>query len=273
MLSFIMPIRHPDNVSNKEEQFNTLNQTFRSIGAQTGDAWEAVVVANSGQVLPELTRNMRVVWVDHPPNAALDRARTRAEVYEAIQLDKGGRIAAAADEIDAGRHIMVVDDDDLIHRRLSEFIASQNHRSGWCVDQGYIWQNGSRFLRRTRGFFERCGTSLIVPKEYYLKYSGDTINPANPARATRELGSHTLIFDRVPMASSTWRFVPFLAAIYRLGHSNASQRVVDVSKASSGHGGATPTLRSRLAWCAEKASRLSRTRVIGSHVRRDFFGE
>lgn len=266
MLSFVVPIRHPDNVTDRPEQFRHLGDTFRSIGAQEGDDWEVIVVANPRQILPELARNMRVRWVEFPPNAATAEARTIAEFYGTIQFDKGRRVEAAADEIDPDASIMVVDDDDLVHRGLAKFIASRGERCGWRIDLGYVWLDGSAYLRRAEGFNTRCGTSLIVPREFYLKYSGESFDAA---QATRELGSHKLIFEHIPANRPKFRDVPFRAAIYRLGHQNASQRLIDLGL---GQGNAAAPARGRLSRYLVKVARLLRTRRLSGRLERDFFG-
>ena len=215
---FIIPIRHPEGVPDLERRCARLGETLASLAAQTSSDWTATIVANPTQILPPLPPRVRVLHVDLPPNAALSAARTRQEVFAAIQLDKGRRIRAAMPEVAPDDLVTVVDDDDLVHRDLVAFVTGQDRGCGWVIKRGYWWASGSRLLVLTDRFHERCGTSLLVPPRYYGHVSGALAGEA----ALEELGSHKLIFGRLPLAEPTWRTVPFPAAIYRLQPGYAS---------------------------------------------------
>ena len=258
---FVIPIRHPDGVADRAKQVAELRQTIASVAAQTSPDWTATIVANRTQVLPDLPEGVRVRHVDLPPNAALATARDRPEFVAAIDLDKGQRVAAALTDVEPDDLIMVVDDDDLVHRDLVAFVAAQQPRCGWVINKGYWWRSGSRVLHRTERFHQRCGTSLLVPPHYYAHFTGDLAE----SDAIRELASHKRIFRRLPRQPPAWRYVPFAAAIYRLQGRGVSRSQQMDGWAVGGPETRRPGLRSRLAG-------LRRMRRMTRGIRRDFFG-
>ena len=256
---FVIPIRHPDGVADRAKQLAELRQTLASIAAQSSTEWTATIVVNPAQVLPEIPERTRVRHVDLPPNTALAAARDREELMTALQLDKGQRVAAGLDDVEADDLVMVVDDDDLIHRDLVAFVASKP-RCGWVIGKGYWWRSGSRVLERTERFNDRCGTSLLVPPHYYGHFAGGV----SESDAIRELASHKRIFDRLPKQAPAWRPVPFPAGIYRL-QGRGTSRLQIAASAVGAPVPRPPGLRTRLA-------ALRRLRLMTRAVRRDFFG-
>lgn len=219
MLIFAIPIRHPDNVRDKDTQLAYLDQTVRSIAAQTSGNYRLVIVANHGQALPDLPPQAVVEWVDLPPNTALAQARDREEVYRAILGDKGRRVRAALRHAGPDDALMVVDDDDLISRNLVAYYEEQGQSGAHIITQGYLWADGDTVLRPEARFNDLCGTSLIIPVSYFADVSAPEMD--EEARIA-ELGSHKIIFRRHPK-DRDFREVPFAGAIYRQGHGNASQ--------------------------------------------------
>jgi hypothetical protein len=258
---FVIPIRHPDGVADRAAQLSDLRQTIASIAAQTSPDWTATIVANSTQVLPELPERVRVRHVDLPPNAALATARDRPEIVRAIDLDKGQRVAAGLTDVEPDDLIMVVDDDDLVHRNLVAFVSEQQPRCGWVINKGYWWQSGSRVFHGTERFHERCGTSLLVPPHYYAHFTGGLAE----ADAICELASHKWIFKRLPRQPPAWRYVPFAAAIYRLQGRGVSRSQQIAGWAIGGPEQGRSGLRDRLRG-------LRRMRFMTPGMRRDFFG-
>jgi len=60
MLTFIVPVRHPENARDWTRVRQVLEQTAASIAGQESDEWSAVVVANSGSDLPPLPLRFRL---------------------------------------------------------------------------------------------------------------------------------------------------------------------------------------------------------------------
>ena len=137
-----------------------------------------------------------------------------------IRLDKGRRIHAGFVHAAPGDQVMVVDDDDLIHRDLAGFVAANPSDTFWFVPRGYFWEDGTRRIGLMNRLHKHCGSSLVIPKSAFLAAAEPADSPSEAAIS--ELGSHHLIFERFPETGSNWHPVPFRATIYRVRHSNAS---------------------------------------------------
>jgi hypothetical protein len=258
---FVIPIRHPDGVTDRATQLAQLRHTIASVAGQSSPDWTATIVANPTQMLPQLPERVRVEPVDLPPNTALAAARSKSAVVEALELDKGRRVAAGLKDVEPDDLVMVVDDDDLVHRDLVAFATAQRERSGWVIDQGYWWRSESPLLFRTSRFNDRCGTSLLLPPHYYAYFAGGL----SERDAIRELACHKRIFKRVPRHPPAWRGVPFPAAIYRLQRGGASRLQQSVASATDGKEGRRSVSLVRLAG-------LRRMRFMTPRMGRDFFG-
>jgi hypothetical protein len=224
-LVFLVPIRHPEDCREPEEQARHLHDLFASIANQSSPDWRCVVIADPTQSLPELPDRFSVASIALPPNAAqLAAARNREEFYGTIRRDKGLRLRRGLAEVSSEEMMMVVDDDDLIHRDLAGFLSERRRageQGGWFVERGYSWASGDQHFRKLDGFHRICGTSLLCPPQYFDAWQDG--GPDGREAATDELGSHKIVFDKIGRGDGGFRPVPFRAAVYRLGHSNASQ--------------------------------------------------
>ncbi|NKJ38991.1 hypothetical protein FHT28_005745, partial [Rhizobium sp. SG570] len=60
----------------------------------------------------------------------------RGQVYEAVGLDKGGRILTVMLSARNSRFFMIVDDDDFVSANIVEFAARNADANGWKIDRG-----------------------------------------------------------------------------------------------------------------------------------------
>lgn len=220
--NFIVPVRHPSSVKNKEEQKAFLLDLFGSLEAQTATDFRVFIVVNREQELPELPKFVKRVDVDIPYEPLAFKSTTAAEYHSFVRLDKGRRVAAAFEQFDAEEFVMVIDDDDAVRNDLVEYILT-NAELGprWVIDKGFGWYTGARHFHVINQFHRICGTSLIVrAKEYeYAKLSSHSSREIHEG-ALRELGSHRILVTRGRKHSKDFLRVPFRAAIYRRGNVN-----------------------------------------------------
>ncbi len=256
-LHFLIPIRHPAQVRNADAQLRGLTQTLASLAAQTNTETVVRIACNPEQRLPDGATGVTLCHVDLPPNAALEAATSRAETYAAIRADKGRRVAAAIEGVPDDDLVMVVDDDDLVHRRLAEHVLMDTSDDAHVIETGYLWTDGAGRMRQIDAFHTRCGTSLIVPARAF-RYIAEG---ARDERAYDELGSHRIIAPG--RTGLIFHPVPFPAAIYRLGHRNASQTDVASSRGMVGR------VLAGLKTVREGA--MARQKVDAT-IRTDFFG-
>jgi hypothetical protein len=234
LLGFAISVRHPDSSTDYRRVEALLRRTIGSVTNQ--DRPDFVVAVAANRLLPfEVPSSVRPVVVDFPPPTAVPTPRVPRD---AALSDKGSKLAVAvlaAREAGAD-HVMVVDADDFVSRRLAGFVADAPLRTGWYVDEGYLYGEGTGLVRRMSGFVHTCGTSLIYGKPFL-----DAL-PDLPVTATKEqlldglgaftvhelLGSHKRAVEHYASLGTPLAPVPFPAAVYTVGTGeNLSERSLD----------------------------------------------
>jgi hypothetical protein len=237
MLTFIIPVRHPENSKNWSELKTRLAQTIRSISNQDNNHWQAIIVANTGADLPALPKGFSVERVDFPPNPKHDRAA--GDDVEAFRnffrVDKGRRVRAGMLAARGTSFFMIVDDDDFVSSRLADYAARHPDDNGWYIDRGYMWSEGSSLLASVSDFFMLCGTSHIINARLYdfEKLKGKDAE----AYMKNMLGSHISVARELAASGTPLSALPFFGAIYRVGHpgahSNSSGLIATLFKEST----------------------------------------
>jgi hypothetical protein len=225
-LTFIIPVRHPENAHDWGLLKKMLFQTVLSVGAQESSSWEGLIVANRGSDLPDLPSDVRekwkIVWVDLPPNPLFLRGAQELEAFrEAIRWDKGSRILSAL-RVASGKFVMVVDDDDFVSRKLVSYVERNHQSNGWFIGNGFLWGHGGNFLACQSSFSSLCGTSHIIRRDL-LEVPSD-IDSADPAYVKEIHGSHQFVRKWLDRRGCPLEMLPFRGAVYRIGHPNAWSR-------------------------------------------------
>lgn len=264
VLTFVIPVRHPDNARDWSELKSNLAVTLASLANQAETGWRAVVVANRGADLPALPEGVQVKWVDFPPNSLHEQGSSDREVfYEAVRLDKGRRILAGMLDIGPTDYFMVVDDDDLISDKLTGFVKQHRGENGWFVYHGYVWSPGKTLIYRYPNFSMLCGTSHIVRADLFALPA--SLELADQAYIKKMLGSHVFITKHLNEQGTPLAALPFPGAIYRTGHTGSHSRSKDILSTYLLH-------RWLLKRPIELGRRLGRLRLLGGGLRREFFG-
>lgn len=222
-LIFVVPVRHPENVKQPEEQMRAFKDLFASFCAQTDQNFRVKLVCNVEQVLPSLPSFVERIDVSLPPNASLYSSKSRQEAFESIRTDKGMRVRAGLASIAPDKDtLMVCDDDDLLHRKFVETVLSGDPSEIRFVEKGYRWISGTKELSELHSFHKVCGTSLVIPARYYKIFR---CSP-DEDEAVSELGSHILPFKNMVQAGYPAKPFDFFAAAYRVNGSNSTQAAV-----------------------------------------------
>lgn len=265
IITFIIPVRHQKNASNWEVVKTNLKETIKSVRNQDSPGWKAVIIANYGADLPEIPEGFEVKRVDFPPNPIFSKNSAPVdEVYEAVRIDKGRRILAGMIHAGEMGHVMIVDDDDFVHRKITSFVAENSSSNGYFIQDGFVWACGGKWLYHYDGDFSHlCGTSHIIRSDLYnLPHSFEA---ATDSYIKKMLGSHRFIFDELRKNGNPLSKLPFLGAIYRVGHSeNHSQSNSIFEK----------YIFKRHLWKhpIRQVKRLARLRIINKTIKNDFFG-
>ncbi|MDR7052102.1 hypothetical protein J2X54_004604 [Duganella sp. 3397] len=263
-LTFVIPVRHQDNARDWAKLKSNLTATVKSIAAQESADWKAIIVANRGADLPVLPAGFDVKWVDFEANPLHEQGSVDKETfYEAVRLDKGRRILAGMLHAGAMQHVMVVDDDDFISNKLAALAVSSPQANGWYIREGYVWGDGSNYVYRFADFSKLCGTCYLIRADLYELPA--SFEQASDEYVKRMLGSHIFIRDFLEKNGKSLAPVPFVGAVYRVGH------VGSHSKSASVLTQYFPK------WLVKRPiellRRLRRLSFISSSMRREYFGE
>lgn len=220
MLAFITSLRHPRNSDDYGRVEALLAQTLASVSRQTAphSVW---VVGNRRPT--DLPRDVNWVPVDFEAPSALDSPRTGVA---AVLRDKGTKLATgllAARET-APDHVMFLDADDLVSRRLAALSAEDPAAAGWRIEHGYRWAADRGAVRRQPDFHRHCGSGCLVRTDLY-DLPADLSAGASQAelearlgdRLERWFGSHLYLADDLDAAGHPLAPVPFAGALYRVG--------------------------------------------------------
>jgi len=265
ILTFIIPVRHQSNAVNWCAVKSNLSETIKSLKNQDSPGWKAIVVANDGADLPDMPKGFEVKRVNFPPNPIFKKGSAPIEeVYEAVRIDKGRRVLAGLLHAGEMGHVMIVDDDDFVNRKLTSFISKNSFSDGFFLEDGYIWGSGGKWIFQYDGNFSHlCGTSHIVRSDLYRL--PPSVEAATESYIKTMLGSHRFISDELKKIGKPLSPLPFHGAVYRVGHSeNHSQ--------SNGMFEQYFLRKSLWRKPVRQIKRLARLRKINSTIMNEFFG-
>ena len=223
VVTFIIPVRHQDNARDWSILKRNLTQTVASIANQTNPDWRGVVVANRGADLPVLPEKFSVAWVDFPPNDIHERGdATEEDFLDSFRADKGRRVLAGMLTARDCRFFMIVDDDDFVSARITEYAARHQNENGWTIDKGYIWDDGGSILLCRDQFNHYCGTSLIIRSDLYgLPSKAEDVSLP---WIKDMLGSHVRIESILAERGTPLNALPFRGAVYRVAHKGSHSK-------------------------------------------------
>jgi hypothetical protein len=263
-LTFIIPVRHPENSPDWTLQIKNLKETVASIANQDSPLWRCIIVANRTAEIPAMPSGVDVERVDFPPNPHHEKAGVSLEVfYDAVRLDKGRRLLAGLIRAKNSRFVMIVDDDDFVSRRLTSFVAANQASNGWVLRDGLVWGDGGKWTYRHDAFSDLCGTSRIVRTEIYKAPA--TVAEASEEYIKRTLGSHRYIDSQLAAAGTPLAALPFPGAVYRIGHASAHSKSRTILNSLVFN-------RQALRWPHRVPGKLARLRLLSPAVRQEFFG-
>ncbi len=264
VVTFIIPLRHPQNSPDWPALKRRLADTVRSIAAQDDARWRAIIVANEGADLPPLPDNFEVEHVDFPPNPMIEKGDNDLEAFrDCFRLDKGRRVLAGILKAHSTGYVMVVDDDDFVSCRLTSFVASRQGENGWYVRDGYVWGDGGRLIYEYADFSKYCGTSLIIRRDLYELPA--SVDAADPDHVRKFFGSHIFIREFLEERGKALLPLPFVGAIYRVGHAGAHSNSAGLIKQVF-------FSREILKNPLKLLGRLARIRILDAAVRHHFWG-
>jgi hypothetical protein len=165
MLAFLIPVKHPARASSYTLVTDLLRLTLASLARQTLPAFSTYVVCNEVPSWAGSLQRAQFIKVDFPPARPPDQAD---EQHSWVFRDKGSKTAVALDRAqrDGATHVMTVDADDFVSRRLAEHVTAEPTVPGWFFPTGLIYSRLFRIAEMQSQFWSHCGTSHIVRTEF-----------------------------------------------------------------------------------------------------------
>jgi hypothetical protein len=233
MLAFIIPVKHPARCSSYARVVDLLEETLESICRQTVDDFRVIVVMNRVPSYRQRFKNTYFVEVQFPPPP---KPRSVDQEYTHIYLDKGCKQAIGLIEarwFDPA-HIMFADADDLVSRRLAEFVAARPSAPGWFMQKGFVYSNLTKLIEERDDFWSYCGTSHIlrsdvfkIPDSLSSKSTQDELITAfGYDHLTLVLGDHNKYRMYSESEGAPLAPLPFIGAIWRADTGENSSRAV-----------------------------------------------
>lgn len=222
-LTFVVPVRDPRGVQDWQAVKRRMENTFASLHRSGG---RTLVAASVGTELPPLPPSVALIEVALPYIPL--PAHEGSERHAAVRRDKGQRIAAALERHRPTGHVMVVDYDDFVSRRITALVARNPTAPGWFVDKGYSYDGGPFALIHKSGFNRICGSSLVVRAD--LLPVADASGSIDLETVNRALGSHIFLRDDLEKAGQGLAAMPFPGAVYRIGYEDSTSPTTSIRR-------------------------------------------
>jgi len=207
MLVFIIPIKSPQISSSWELVSKLFERCVKSICNQTSTEFRVVVICNQRPETEFKHPHIIYIEVDFPVPTWSDHTD-----FTSRELDKSRKIFTAllyARQLNPS-HIMFVDADDCVSKHLAEFVGHNLECSGWVIDKGYEYHDGSRFIYRKKNRFHlKCGTAHVI--------RFDLVNPPEnltPDDIAWDYFYHQSIADTLDGRGVPLTYLPFEGAVY-----------------------------------------------------------
>ena len=232
MLVFIIAVKHPASSHSYERVTELLRRTLASVEAQTYGNSAAIVVCNKRPAWAVDGPKRLFVEVDFPP-AALPKSLDEEHTW--VFLDKGAKNAVGL--LHARRfaptHVMFVDADDFVSRRLAAHVRLHPDAPGWYFDLGLLYSGQFKIAEPRDKFSTYCGSSHILrydllPVEMDLAAAGSldgVINALGEPYLRRILGNHQEFSAYVAKRGLTLASLPFPGAVWHTETGENSSRM------------------------------------------------
>lgn len=262
MLTFIISMRARALARDWGYHTWLLQNTLNSILAQTNPEFNVVVACHDLPEIPQIKNAaVHMLRVDFPPPR---RDNDDMCVDKVLKISRGVEWAMA----NGSNYVMYVDADDLVSRRLSEFVAAHSGENGWYFLSGYNYRYGERRMYRHMPHHLICGTGAIVRTnllrfERIDLYRGENVETL-AAAGIANYRSH-LAAQGAPIKP-----LPFPGAIYVLHDDSTSEVPSGTGYRLGGTNIPRPLWRRVLSWGKKTAIRVQKMHFITPSLRRQY---
>jgi hypothetical protein len=207
MLAFLVPIKSPQAASSWSDVCRLFERTLRSVCRQTSPDFRVLVVCNEVPTIDYSHPNVEFLTVDFPPPNS---------DYDSKAADKDKKLLTGLVGLRKWQpsHVMMVDADDCISRRLAEHVGRNPDKNGWYCETGYEYEDGGdTIVYRKERFYCVCGTSNVIA--YKLFTLPETLPPFEEmVEYDRFMGGHACAKPDLAERGTPLEALPFPGAVY-----------------------------------------------------------
>ena len=219
MLAFLVPIKSPQVATSWSDVCRLFERCVRSLCRQTSPEFRVLVVCNQVPQIGFSHPHIRYLTVDFP---------VPQRDYDSKIVDKERKLIAGLIELREMQpsHVMQVDADDCVSRRLAEHVERNRDKHGWFFETGYEYEDGSKkILYRRKRFYGICGTSNVIAHRLFTL--PDKLPPYEKIlEYDRFVGGHAVARPDLAERGTPLEQLPFPGAVYvrdRIGESVSLQ--------------------------------------------------
>ncbi|HEY9802616.1 MAG TPA: glycosyltransferase family A protein [Leptolyngbyaceae cyanobacterium] len=209
MIVFVIPLKSQKVSQDWEKVCQLFERCLQSICRQTDPNFRVIVVCHEKPNIQFTHPHVHYVEADFPiPNQTL---------LEKSQ-DKGKKIIKGLifARFFSPNHVMIVDADDCISKRISEFTNQHPDVNGWYLNKGYVYQESSAFIYyRKSHFYSWCGTCNIIKYDACDLPSKDD---EYPEYLIKYYDEHKHIVEAMKNKGLPMEEFPFAGVVYVIGN-------------------------------------------------------
>lgn len=158
MLVFVIPLKSSQVSKSWDHVCKLFERCIKSVCNQTSPNFRVIVVCNEKPQIEFSHPHITYIGVDF-------QSPKEQNLVARGDTDKGRKILMgliSAREFEPS-HTMSVDADDCVSKHLAEFVHKNPYSNGWFINQGYKYQDGSKYIYiKRREFYRMCGTCNII---------------------------------------------------------------------------------------------------------------
>jgi hypothetical protein len=239
-----------------------LQHALDSILAQTNPAFDVVVVCHDIPEIPQAKHGaVHMLTVDFPPP---EKNNDDMCIDKVLKISRGVEWAIAR----GSDYVMFVDADDLVSRRLSEFVAAHPGDNGWYFYTGYVHRYGDRCMRKHTPHHLICGTGVIV-RTNLLRFGKSDFCRGQRANTLAAAGIENYLAHLAEQGTPI-QSLPFPGAVYVL-HTDSTSEIPGGSGYRFGDPRTRRPLWRRVAgWGKRTAKRIPNMRPVTAALRTEF---
>ncbi|PSB20031.1 hypothetical protein C7B76_06660 [filamentous cyanobacterium CCP2] len=195
--------------------------SLRSAYQQIDPNFKVIVVCHETPMLRDsYDERVEMINVDFPPPSQLITKVTMQDKWKKLAV---GMVRAGKLKPD---FVMVMDADDLVSHKLSQFANARKSANGWVLKKGFRYKYGSQWVYVDDHF--NCGTNAIVNSKM-IRFPENLSREEIDQCLVLKCG-HTIIEQKMAEIGHPLEPLPFVGAVYVHGHGDNDSALNKSSK-------------------------------------------